>query len=53
MRVASIGTPCRRSAVRDLGALHSVSASTCACDQHTCDVSLSIHSVMGKLSGAS
>src|SRR6267378_8576761 len=39
--------------IRDLGALHSVSASACACHQHPSYVLLSMHSVIEKLSGAS
>jgi hypothetical protein len=39
--------------VRDLGALHSVSAPACACPQHTFYVYLSRYSVIEKFSGAS
>jgi len=39
--------------VRDLGALHSVSASACICPQHTAYVYLSIYSAIEMLNGAS
>src|ERR1700730_5951698 len=43
----------RLATIRDLAVLNSVSATASACHQHASHVSLSTHSVIEKLSGAS
>ena len=49
----AIWTTSGQATIRDLGVLNSVAASVCACHLRTSYVSLSMHSVIEKLSGAS